>query len=201
MLVLIVVISTTIWSGIDSSNIAKQRHEKVAGTSTAIWVIGMLLLWIVVFPLYLVKRSQTLKELPTARYTPSGFPQPYPYAAPPPPSQPLYQAPPPQQAPYPSVQAVVPPPSVESPSPVAPPPPAVPDDRSPLPDRPAVAQGSFCPSCGSAAAADSAFCGSCGTAFAYMRRLLEAIDRDDLEATDVERAYLEGVWRGLEATS
>ena len=34
-----------------------------------------------------------------------------------------------------------------------------------------------------------------------MRRLLEAIDRDDLEATDVERAYLEGVWRGLEATS
>ena len=34
-----------------------------------------------------------------------------------------------------------------------------------------------------------------------MRRLLEAIDRDDLEATGVERAHLEGVLRGLEATS
>ena len=32
-----------------------------------------------------------------------------------------------------------------------------------------------------------------------MRRLLEAIDRDDLEATRVERAHLEGVWRGLNA--
>ena len=38
-------------------------------------------------------------------------------------------------------------------------------------------------------------------AAASMRRLLEAIDRDDLEATDVERAHLEGVLRGLEATS
>ncbi len=38
-------------------------------------------------------------------------------------------------------------------------------------------------------------------AAASMGRLLDAIDRDDLEATDVERACLEGVWRGLEATS
>lgn len=52
-LLLLVVIGTTIWVGVDASN----RDFGPKGTSTATWVVGCLLLWIVVFPMYLFKRG------------------------------------------------------------------------------------------------------------------------------------------------
>jgi len=48
----VVAIAATIWVGLDSS----KREWKTRG-ATALWVIGCLLLWIVVFPVYLYKRT------------------------------------------------------------------------------------------------------------------------------------------------
>ena len=52
-----VVIGSAIWVGIDAS------HRDFSGSSFASktwhWVVGILLLWIVVFPIYLFQRSKT----------------------------------------------------------------------------------------------------------------------------------------------
>ncbi len=54
----VLVVPSAIWVGVDS---AKREWED--GSSTAAWVLGTLLLWIVVFPWYLVKRGRVpLKE-------------------------------------------------------------------------------------------------------------------------------------------
>jgi hypothetical protein len=55
-LVLLVVLSTTIWVGVDAS--AKDFSRSSFARSTAVWVIGCLALWIVVFPIYLVQRGK-----------------------------------------------------------------------------------------------------------------------------------------------
>lgn len=52
---LLVVVGTTVWVGADASK-RDWRNDRFA-SSTAHWVIGSLLLWIVVFPLYLSQRT------------------------------------------------------------------------------------------------------------------------------------------------
>lgn len=55
---LLIVVGSTIWVGVDAS-----RRDWGTGTGTAGWVIGCLLLWIVFFPIYLAKRGKApLKE-------------------------------------------------------------------------------------------------------------------------------------------
>lgn len=59
-LILLVVVGTSIWVGIDASKRDWGNDSFANGTAT--WVIGSLLLWIVVFPLYLSRRGKaTLK--------------------------------------------------------------------------------------------------------------------------------------------
>src|SRR4051812_37910073 len=54
LLVVLVVVGTIIWVAVDAP-----KREWPNGSSTASWVIGCVLLWIVVFPIYLYKRSKT----------------------------------------------------------------------------------------------------------------------------------------------
>jgi len=54
-IMLLVILGTTTWLGFDASR-RDWRHSSFAN-STWKWVVGSLLLWIVVFPLYLVRRS------------------------------------------------------------------------------------------------------------------------------------------------
>jgi uncharacterized protein DUF2510 len=49
----VVVIGTAIWVGFDAA-----KRDWVEGSNTAVWVLGTLLLWIVVFPFYLWKRGR-----------------------------------------------------------------------------------------------------------------------------------------------
>ena len=58
VIVLLGVVCTTIWVGFD----APKRNWPEKSTSTAIWVIGCLLLWIVVFPIYLIQRGKTTEK-------------------------------------------------------------------------------------------------------------------------------------------
>lgn len=59
-LILLLVIGTSMWVAADASALAGRGTGKVGGTSTAVWVIGCLLLWIIAFPFYLVQRSTFL---------------------------------------------------------------------------------------------------------------------------------------------
>jgi hypothetical protein len=52
----LVVIGTTIWVGVDAA--ARDFSRSPFARSTAMWIIGCLALWIVVFPIYLVQRSK-----------------------------------------------------------------------------------------------------------------------------------------------
>ena len=69
-LILLVVVGTTIWIGIDAS-----KRDWGDGSGTATWVIGCLLLWIVVFPMYLYKRGRVpLKDAPATPAVPAELP-------------------------------------------------------------------------------------------------------------------------------
>jgi hypothetical protein len=60
LFILLVVVATTIWVGVDAS-----KRDWRGGSGTATWVIGCILLWIVAFPMYLVKRgSAPLQDAP-----------------------------------------------------------------------------------------------------------------------------------------
>ena len=52
--ILLVVLGTTVWVGVDASG--KDFSRSSFARSTALWVFGCLALWIVVFPVYLVLR-------------------------------------------------------------------------------------------------------------------------------------------------
>jgi hypothetical protein len=52
-LILLVVVGSTIWVGFDAS-----KREWGSGSGTPRWVLGCILLWLVVFPIYLVKRTR-----------------------------------------------------------------------------------------------------------------------------------------------
>lgn len=58
IIVLLVVAGTTIWVGVD----APKRDWKPGSTGTATWVVGCLLLWIIIFPAYLIQRSKTTEK-------------------------------------------------------------------------------------------------------------------------------------------
>ncbi len=59
-LILLAVVGTTIWVGVDAS-----KRDWRGGSGTATWVVGCILLWIVFFPIYLVKRGRApLKDAP-----------------------------------------------------------------------------------------------------------------------------------------
>jgi hypothetical protein len=58
LLILLVVVGTTIWVGVDASKRDWRGASGSGGSSTATWVLGCILLWIVVFPMYLVKRGR-----------------------------------------------------------------------------------------------------------------------------------------------
>lgn len=55
-LMVLVFVGTTIWVGVDASGRDWSR-DRFANSPTK-WVIGMLLLWIIVFPVYLARRGQ-----------------------------------------------------------------------------------------------------------------------------------------------
>jgi hypothetical protein len=81
LLVLAVMVGSTIWIGFDAS-----KRDWNEGSSTAVWVIGSLLLWIVVFPLYLVKRRRVPIKGGTIAGESSSQPHPaYVHQPPPPP--------------------------------------------------------------------------------------------------------------------
>lgn len=54
-IVLLLVIGTSIWVGVDAGG--RDWSNSTFAKSPAAWVLGCLLLWIVVFPIYLVQRS------------------------------------------------------------------------------------------------------------------------------------------------
>jgi hypothetical protein len=64
LIVVLIVAGTTIWVGFDSA-----KRDWNEGSGTLVWVLGSILLWIVVFPLYLVKRGRApLKGAAATRY-------------------------------------------------------------------------------------------------------------------------------------
>lgn len=60
VLILIGVISSMVWVFQDAKSIERTRHVTVGKNSAGMWVVGLILLWIVIFPLYLYRRSQAL---------------------------------------------------------------------------------------------------------------------------------------------
>jgi hypothetical protein len=58
VIMLLVVVGTTIWVGMDAS----QREWKKGQDGTTSWVIGCLLLWIIAFPWYLSKRGSAPRK-------------------------------------------------------------------------------------------------------------------------------------------
>jgi hypothetical protein len=63
-LIVLVVVGTTIWVGLDAS-----KRDWRGGSGTATWVVGCILLWIVIFPIYIVKRGRApLKDAPVDLY-------------------------------------------------------------------------------------------------------------------------------------
>jgi hypothetical protein len=61
VIVLLVVIATSIWVGIDAGNLGMQRGRLGGGMidmSVAAWVVCCLLVWIIAFPCYLVARGK-----------------------------------------------------------------------------------------------------------------------------------------------
>jgi hypothetical protein len=69
-LVLLVVVGTTMWVGVDAS-----KRDWGGGFGTATWVVGCIVLWIVMFPIYLVKRGGApLKDGPASPYALSAPP-------------------------------------------------------------------------------------------------------------------------------
>lgn len=63
-IVLLVVVLTTIWVGIDSTSNQIPINTKTTYTSSnpIRWIFACIFMWIVCFPLYLVARSKTLSE-------------------------------------------------------------------------------------------------------------------------------------------
>jgi hypothetical protein len=54
--ILLLIVGTTIWIGVDASQ-RDWRENRFCNTAWK-WVVGSLLLWIVIFPVYLVQRGR-----------------------------------------------------------------------------------------------------------------------------------------------
>lgn len=61
-IMMLVVIGTAVWAGIDANSIKAQKNLPVGpgGNSPIAWALFVGLLWIIGFPFYLIKRSQAL---------------------------------------------------------------------------------------------------------------------------------------------
>jgi hypothetical protein len=59
IVVLVIVIVTTVWVGIDASG--RDYATNSGPSSTGGWLAGCLLLWIIFFPWYLVARSRAIR--------------------------------------------------------------------------------------------------------------------------------------------
>ena len=57
LLSVLVFVGSVIWVGVDASKRDWSVVRGSGGTSTVTWVVGCMLLWIIVFPMYLVKRG------------------------------------------------------------------------------------------------------------------------------------------------
>jgi hypothetical protein len=69
VLIVLIVIGTTIWVGVDAS-----KRDWGEGSGTGTWVVGCILLWIVVFPVYLAKRGKApFKAAPALAAGPPGL--------------------------------------------------------------------------------------------------------------------------------
>lgn len=67
VVLLLVVVGTTIWVGVDAS-----KRDWGNGSGTGTWVVGCILLWIVAFPIYLWKRGKApLKGEPAPAVEPT----------------------------------------------------------------------------------------------------------------------------------
>lgn len=65
LVVVLVVIGTTIWVGFDAVTnqvSTSSKHPYEQNTGAVAWVLGCILLWIVVFPFYLYRRSQSVRQ-------------------------------------------------------------------------------------------------------------------------------------------
>ena len=56
VLLLLVVVATAVWVGVDASG-RDWSGDRFANSPTK-WIVGMLLLWIIVFPVYLARRGR-----------------------------------------------------------------------------------------------------------------------------------------------
>jgi hypothetical protein len=56
LILLFIVLGTTVWVGVDASG-RDWSGDRFANSTTK-WVIGTLLLWIVVFPVYVARRGR-----------------------------------------------------------------------------------------------------------------------------------------------
>jgi hypothetical protein len=57
-IVFLLILGTSIWAGFDSASIGRDKNAKgMNATSPFGWFLGCLLLWIIIFPVYLSKRS------------------------------------------------------------------------------------------------------------------------------------------------
>lgn len=77
--VFLVVIGTTIWVGIDASG--KDFSRSSLARSTAIWVLGCVAMWILVFPLYLYERGRVPRKGAPRPAAGGGWAPPVPYTS------------------------------------------------------------------------------------------------------------------------
>ncbi|MGI4788405.1 MAG: SHOCT domain-containing protein [Janthinobacterium lividum] len=70
-IIFLIVIGTTIWVGFDASTNKVTSDDKDYNWSNGAgaWVVGCILLWIVVFPWYLVRRARVLRVASTTVQT------------------------------------------------------------------------------------------------------------------------------------
>jgi hypothetical protein len=59
-LVLLVILATTLWLGIDASQ--RDWTGSSLARNAGVWVFGSLAMWIVIFPLYLVMRARVPRK-------------------------------------------------------------------------------------------------------------------------------------------
>jgi hypothetical protein len=57
LLIALAIVGSVIWVGFDASKRDWSDVRGSGGTGTGTWVVGCILLWIIVFPMYLVKRG------------------------------------------------------------------------------------------------------------------------------------------------
>jgi hypothetical protein len=73
LLIVLVIVATSVWVLIDAHAIGAVRDKSLgmAGTSPAAWFVGSLLVWIIVFPMYLLHRPAIKSAAEARKLVPS----------------------------------------------------------------------------------------------------------------------------------